>query len=85
LIVTPDILSEIASKHGLTMSDGEAEDYLFLLNSLDATLDQVANLPEYLDARLLPEEGTLPRTFEKLDKEKNPLNAWSHVVCDSLY
>ena len=60
------------------MKDGDAEDYLFLLNSLDATLDQVNNLPAYIDPRLLPDESTLPRSWTK--PEENPQGAWSHQV-----
>jgi amidase len=60
------------------INDDDAEDYLFLLNSLDATLDQVAALPEYIEPRLLPDESTLPRSY--LKAKENPQNAWSHQV-----
>lgn len=81
--VTAETLNEIAAKHNLLMKDGDAEDYLFLLNSLDATLDQVNRLPEYIDPRLLPDEATLPRTYSK--PTENPLNAWSHQVCQHMF
>jgi hypothetical protein len=77
--VTSETLSEIASAHNLLMTDGDAEDYLFLLNSLDATVDQVSNLPAYIDPRLLPDEKTLPRSFTK--PTDNLQGAWSHQVC----
>ncbi|TID26861.1 amidase signature enzyme [Venturia nashicola] len=73
--VTSEQIQAIASSNNFKIPEQDEKDYLFLLNSLDATLTQVAELPEYVDPRLKPEEGTLPRTWKKA--AVNPLNAWA--------
>ncbi|KAE9991850.1 hypothetical protein EG327_010727 [Venturia inaequalis] len=73
--VTVEQFQAIASSNNLEIPEKDEKDYLFLLNSLDATLTQVADLPAYVDPRLKPEEGTLPRTWKKA--AENPLNAWA--------
>ncbi len=54
----------------------DEEHYRYLLDSFDATAQQVADLPTYVNPELLPDPSTLPRTFWK--EQNNPLNAWSH-------
>lgn len=76
--MTAETLNDIATSHGISMTDGDAVDYLFLLNSLDATLDQVEGLPAYIEPRLLPDESTLPRIWSK--PTENLQGAWSHQV-----
>ncbi|KIW02295.1 uncharacterized protein PV09_06442 [Verruconis gallopava] len=76
--VAAEELKAIASDHSISLSESDAADYLFLLNSLDATIQQIADLPPYVDPRLLPEESTLPRTWSK--PTENPQNAWSHLT-----
>jgi hypothetical protein len=78
IVVTPEAIQAIASAHNFNIPDQDEKDYLFLLNSLDATLNQVADLPAYVDPRLEPEEGTLPRKWNIV--VKNPLNAWACQV-----
>lgn len=62
------------------IDEKEENHYLRLLNGLDASANLIASLPAYTDPRLLPETSTLPRSYKKLagNKEKNPLNTWSH-------
>jgi amidase len=76
--VTADDLQQVAGQHNVVVPPESEADYLFLLNSLDATVQQIADLPEYVDPRLKPDEDTLPRKGVK--PESNPLNAWSHLV-----
>lgn len=78
--VTTEDLKEIAARHSISFSEDVGADYLYLLNSLDATVGQIADLPAYIDPRLAPDETTLPREWSK--PTKNPLNAWSHLVSD---
>lgn len=47
-----------------------------LLNGLDATRKQIAELPEYDDPRLRADSSTVPRTWWK--EKDNPLGGWSH-------
>ncbi|KAF2430165.1 amidase signature enzyme [Tothia fuscella] len=76
--VTANDLKEIAAQHNVVLPSDSEADYLYLLNSLDATAKQIADLPEYLDPRLKPDEVTLPRKWSK--PQNNPLNAWSHLA-----
>jgi amidase len=76
--VTAEDLQAVASRHNVKIPVEAEEHYLYLLNSLDATSKQIFDLPEYIDPRLKPDEDTLPRNYKKA--EKNPLNAWSHLV-----
>lgn len=78
--VTSEQIQVIASSNNFKIPEEDEKDYLFLLNSLDATLTQVADLPAYVDPRLKPEEGTLPRTWKKA--KENPLNAWACQVSE---
>jgi hypothetical protein len=83
-VVAPEALQAIASAHDFKIPKQDETDYLFLLNSLDATLNQVAELPAYVDPRLKPEEGTLPRRWNKA--AENPLNAWAcQVWCSPIH
>jgi hypothetical protein len=76
--VTKEDLAAIAASHNITFTEDVGADYLYLLNSLDATVSQIADLPPYIDPRLKPDETTLPRSW--LKPTVNPLNAWSHLV-----
>ncbi|KAF2731060.1 amidase signature enzyme [Polyplosphaeria fusca] len=73
-------LRSVAKKLNVVVDEKEEEHYRHLLNGLDATNKQIAELPAYVDPRLLPCPSTLPRSYEKLGgtREKNPLNTWSH-------
>lgn len=78
ITVTPEAIQTIASINNFKIPEHDEKDYLFLLNSLDATLTQVAELPAYVDPRLKPEDGTSPRKWKKAIA--NPLNAWACQV-----
>ncbi|KAK8242731.1 amidase signature domain-containing protein [Phyllosticta capitalensis] len=69
-------LRAVAAKHNVKIPDDEEDYYRHLLNGLDATAQQVADLPEYEDPRLQIEPETLPRQWFK--QKPNPLNGWSH-------
>ncbi|EKG10049.1 Amidase [Macrophomina phaseolina MS6] len=71
-------LRAIATKHNVRVPAEEEDHYRHLLNGLDATADQIKNLPEYEDPRLRIDPGSLPRAWSK--PAANPLNAWSHRV-----
>ncbi|KAL1301979.1 hypothetical protein AAFC00_002433 [Neodothiora populina] len=77
--VTIETIHGIGSKLNVTIPETDAEDYRILLNGLDATRKQIADLPEYIDPRLAPDAGTIPRTWWKA--EHNALGGWSHR-CD---
>ncbi|KAF2091397.1 amidase signature enzyme [Saccharata proteae CBS 121410] len=69
-------LRAIAAKHNVKVPAEEEENYRHLLNGLDATAQQIKDLPEYHDPRLAIDPETLPRSWWK--ETTNPLNAWSH-------
>ncbi|KAF2001025.1 amidase signature enzyme [Amniculicola lignicola CBS 123094] len=75
-------LRSVAQQYNITIPPSEEEHYRHLLNGLDATATLIDELPEYIEPRLLPSPSTLPRTYTKLggNKEKNPLNGWSHYT-----
>lgn len=56
----------------------DEEHYRYLLDSFDATAEQIAQLPPYQHEHpeLVPSPGTMPRAYWK--ESTNPLNAWSH-------
>lgn len=76
--MTTEILQEVAARSNVKVPDKDVEHYRYLLDSFDATAQQVADLPSYTNPELLPAKDTLPRSYHKETKEKNPLNAWSH-------
>jgi len=76
--VTAEILEGVAARSNVKIPEADVEHYRHLLDSFDATAQQVANLPSYTNPELLPAKDTLPRSYLKQPTEKNPLNAWSH-------
>lgn len=71
-----ETVSAIGSRLNVKIPDTDVEDYRVLLNGLDATRKQIAELPEYEDPRLWPDATTVPRKWWK--EENNPLGGWSH-------
>lgn len=67
--------------HIHAMDEGDAEDYLTLLRSLEAVLRTVDNSPDYIAPDLLPQTTLDPRRFWKPASKDNPFNGWSHQ-CD---
>jgi amidase len=59
-------------------SSRDAEDYLFLLRSLEGVMQHVKDDSDYLHPALTPQPTTEPRKYWTLDEKDNPLNAWSH-------
>ncbi|KAF2102548.1 amidase signature enzyme [Rhizodiscina lignyota] len=74
--VDAETLKGVAAHSNITLRPQDEEHYRYLLDSFDATAQQVADLPAWTNPELLPEAGTLPRKYWK--ESKNPLNAWSH-------
>lgn len=69
----------IAKELGVTITDaGDAEDYLLLLKSFEAVMEDVESGPDYLHPNLLPQPTKEPRGFWKSASPDNPLNAWSY-------
>jgi len=75
-VVDTETLREIAARSDVIIPPEDEEHYRYLLDSFDATAQQVADLPAYTNPELLPDPTTLPRKFWK--EQNNPLNAWSH-------
>ncbi|KAH8883445.1 putative amidase [Thozetella sp. PMI_491] len=56
----------------------DAEDYLVLLKSFEAVMQQVENAPDFIHPSLVPHPVVGDRAYWKPDAKENPLNAWSH-------
>lgn len=80
--VSLETLRDVAALNNVKIPTEEDEkDYLHFLNSLDAVVNQIRDLPAYDDPRLMPDpHTTMSREYWK--PESNPLNAWSHRVCE---
>src|SRR5436305_6327989 len=78
--VTIDVLRNVAAKNNITIPTADEEAYLVFLQSADATIASVNQLPNYVDPRLnpVPVVGG-ERTYWKA--EQNSLNGWSHRTC----
>ena len=76
--VTADILHEAAAKNNIIISNKDDEEgYLLLLESLDAVVKQVEELPDYIDPSLKPVE-VVGGSRKWWKEEHNSRNAWSH-------
>ena len=76
--MTIDVLRDIAVRNGIKIPTTEDEQaYLTLLQSADATVASVEQLPEYVDPRLkpVPVRGGERKYWKAQD---NSLNGWSH-------
>lgn len=61
------------------LNEQDADDFLILLQSLEAVMRQVDEDTDFIDPRLEPQQTTVPREFWVPDsKTDNPFNAWSH-------
>ncbi|KAF2648937.1 putative amidase [Lophiostoma macrostomum CBS 122681] len=70
---------ELATRLGISIPEQQdAEDYLLLLKSFEAVMQNIEASQEYIHPSLLAHPTLEPRTFWKPDKAENPLNAWSH-------
>jgi amidase len=78
ITVTEESFLEVAALFNIEVPKKDVEHYRYLLDSFDATAQQISDLPPYISPELLPAEDTLPREFQRPAKETNPLNAWSH-------
>src|SRR5690242_20432616 len=78
--ISAEDLRRIAAVNNIEISDpSDAEAYLTLLRSADATIRKVNQLRPYTDPRVLPQDVVGgPRKFWKPLDQDNPLNAWSH-------
>jgi hypothetical protein len=76
--ISIDQLHNLSSKTVFKIPKKDEEDYLLLLNAAGSAIQQVDQLPGFVDPRLVPLPGT--RTFFKPKEAENPLGAWSHKV-----
>jgi amidase len=80
--VTLEELREAAATCGFLIPPKSRDEESFLLyqNSFDFVAKGIADLPEYVDPRLLPTPTTAERNCMRTAANDNPLNAWSHKV-----
>lgn len=72
-------LQKAASKLGIKIPDGpDAEDYLHLLQSVEAVMKQIQDSEDYIHPSLSPVETARCRTYWEPKAEDNLLNAWRH-------
>lgn len=74
--VDVETLKSVAARSNVKLDAQNEEHYRYLLDSFDATAQQIADLPPYTIPELLPEAATLPRKYWK--EPSNALNGWSH-------
>jgi amidase len=72
-------LQDAAFKLGITISDGpDAEDYLNLLQSVEAVMKKIQSSEDYIHPSLSPIETANARSYWGPPSEDNLLNAWRH-------
>lgn len=72
-------LHNAATKLSIEIPDGpDAEDYLHLLQSVEAVMKQIQRSEDYILPSLSPVETVTFRTYWEPQAEDNPLNAWRH-------
>lgn len=78
---TTEDLHAIAEASNFDIEPNSANEKAFLLfqNSFDAVCQNISDLPEYVDPRLVPTEVEAgQRKYYRPTTAENPLNAWSH-------
>jgi len=73
-------LHTLAKKAGFEVqpTSVDEKDYHNFHTSFTIVSKNLANLPAYIDPRLIPIETTQPRVFDHPSPTSNPLNAWSY-------
>ncbi|KAJ5737829.1 uncharacterized protein N7483_002954 [Penicillium malachiteum] len=80
--VTVSDLKDAAASLGFSVPDGQdTEDYLQMLQSTEAIVNQIQEAEDYIHPSLCPAPSTNQREFWEPKKEDNILNAWRHR-CD---
>ncbi|TGJ79285.1 hypothetical protein E0Z10_g9479 [Xylaria hypoxylon] len=70
---------QLASKLGFTiLKPQDAHDFLVLLRSFEAVMQNVNDTTDYLHPALTPHPCTTPRHYRTPTVKENPLNGWSH-------
>ncbi|KAJ5908702.1 hypothetical protein N7495_001384 [Penicillium taxi] len=71
-------LQDAASSLGFKIPEEDAEDYLVLLQSVEAIMRQVKSEDDYIHPALSPVPTINPRVYWEPEDVSNPLNAWRH-------